>query len=305
MAELTSTIQCTLTSIGLEKSQDAASNAGFFIQPTTFGVSNVKGIFSSSRTAPNPMWFQGGISAVEKIDANTLAFHCDLTEDAYNADANIAEIYLFALDKDNKEFLLCLGQTSGIMYIAGNRTSITLIINIVNFDILSTFKYTNSAAKDIEEHDVNINAHPYLLSLITNTRGAIVNVISDYTAIVSDNIFCDTTDNPITITLPKDHLNGGDKITVFDSKGYANINNIKIQSYFPMDNTANTFTLDGSGGKVVFIYNSMSKTWNIDLGGRLNTHSYVNKTKYNLLYSSYFSRGISVYNIYDDYERMR
>ena len=260
MSDVSSTIQCTLTSIGLEKSQEAANNTGFYIQPTTFGVSNVAGIFSSSRTSANPMWFQGGISVVEKIDANTLAFYCDLTEDAYNADVVIKEIYLFALDKDNKEFLLCLGQTSGITYITGNRISIKLIVNIASFDILSTFKYTNSAAKDIAQHDASIAAHPYLIELINNTKGNIVNIADDYEAAVADIIFCNTVAKQINITLPKMYLSNGDKITIFDGSGYADINKISISSYYPIDNTSNSFLINMSGAKVELIYFSTDKT---------------------------------------------
>lgn len=293
-------IYCTLTNIGLRKSQEAANNTGYYIRPLTFGVSSQKGIYSSSRDNTFDMWYTSNISNYEVIDSNTLAFYCDIPEDAYLAEAFIHEIYLFAKDYTDTPFLLCLGQVNGLKYIPGISIQLKIIISILQFDILSTYKFEITAARDIEQHNNDPNAHADVFSqILSQNTGVVINNDS----VLSPNTiyYCETDKDYLHLTLPATASNG-DSITVIDFTGTANENPITVSSNTSIDGTIEDFILNTSGAKVVFFYNSKKNIWNVDIAGRLNNKipQGFNPNR-NIYYTDYFTSGISVYNKWTEY----
>lgn len=301
MAEIQNSIYCTLTNIGLQKSQEASHNNGYFIKPTTFGVSQVKGIYSSSRSSAYPMWYQSTISSHEIVDANTIAFYCDIPENAYITNNVINEIYLFAEDFEFNSFLLCLGQIDELKFIPGTSIKLKIVINILQFDLLSTYKFENSSPRDIEEHNNDPTAHYKLFTEILSRTTEVQKVDSDTVAKGGDTFYCET-NKLITITLPDSRISDGDTVTIIDHSGNANENPITVNASAPIDGSTESFIINQSGGKVVFTWNSKKSMWNVDIAGRLNNplpQGYNPNRK--IYYTDYFTGGISVYNIWTDY----
>ena len=299
MSEIQNSIYCTLTDIGLQKSQEASHNTGYFIKPVTFGVSQGKGIYSSSRSFPYSMWYQALISSYQIIDANTVAFYCDIPEDAYPTNNVINEIYLFAQDFEFNSFLLCLGQIDELKYIPGTSIRLKIVISILQFDILSVYKFENSIAKDIEEHNNDPNAHSNL-HVGTNKSNTVV-IDKDTVLNAGDVVYCNT-NKQITLILPSTNITNGDSITVIDHSGTANENHIIISSNNSIDGSNQDFVINQSGGKVTFFWNSQKNIWNVDIEGRLNNAMpqgfNPNRKVY---YTDYFTNSISVYNKWTDY----
>jgi hypothetical protein len=152
-----------ITNEGLMKCIEAASNGGWHIYPTGFSVSDTVGDLLATRTydSMNNTWFSAEISGRIVIDVHTIEFLCTIPPNS-TIDANyIREVYITAVDENNKPFLLAIGQSKGdAIYDPSGTVKLRLQIAVQNLDMvdLLVFKYTQ--AQEIFDHNNDPNAHP-------------------------------------------------------------------------------------------------------------------------------------------------
>lgn len=149
-----------ITNVGLAESIEAQNNQGWKIYPENFGVSETKGALDPTRTTANTMWFTNVISSRVVVNANTIEFICTIPPGATGSIKYANEIYLFAKDQQNNEFLLALAQPEGtILYDPVGATTFRLLINIASIDISSLYQFNYTQATEIDEHNTDPNAH--------------------------------------------------------------------------------------------------------------------------------------------------
>lgn len=151
-----------ITDSGVAKAIEAQNNEGFKIYPQSFGVSRDIGTFSTTRTGANAgMWYQAPLSAYEVIDQNTIKIICTIPQNASPNNENIREIYIFAKDINNVDYMFALGQpTEVIRYDYEGTTSLELQISLVNIDLTANIVFNNTMAIELAEHTIDANAHP-------------------------------------------------------------------------------------------------------------------------------------------------
>jgi len=151
-----------ITDSGVAKAIEAQNNEGFKIYPQSFGVSRDIGTFSTTRTGANAgMWYQAPLSAYEVIDQNTIKIICTIPQNASPNNENIREIYIFAKDINNVDYMFALGQpTEVIRYDYEGTTSLELQISLVNIDLTANIVFNNTMAVELHEHEIDANAHP-------------------------------------------------------------------------------------------------------------------------------------------------
>lgn len=150
------------TQAGISGSIDASNNEGFFIKPLTFGVSRNTGPLDSSRTSANSgLWYQAAITQRDVVDENTIRVIGTIPQGAVAAPDQIREIYLFAEDSNNTEFLLALGQpTEVIQYDPDGTVTIELQLSLVDVDLTANYLFPNTFPTEIANHIADPNAHP-------------------------------------------------------------------------------------------------------------------------------------------------
>lgn len=163
-----------ITDVGVQKSIDAANDDGFFVKPTEFGVSSVSGALNSNRTSANSnKFYQAPISSRVVVDSNTIKFVCtvppgSIAPAGVNDSEDIKEIYIFAEDSNNDEFLLAVGQPSEqVIYSNTGSTTLELQITLSNLDVTGNYLFQFTQATEISEHNFDPNAHPELVELLS------------------------------------------------------------------------------------------------------------------------------------------
>lgn len=299
-----STINCVITNIGLEKCQEAADNEGWHIYPTTFSISDEQGEFSSYRTDLKPTWYQNVISSRKVLDPNTIEFICDVPVNASTINRDIKEVYLLAEDNNHNQFLLCLCHTSNLVFIPNVSIKLRIRLNIINLDVISIYKFMDTCAIDVEEHNNDPLAHEDLRNQIQNAVGdTIITSDSNIQAMLGNNYLVNSKENLVNINLPIASLTTGAKITIIDVGHMAHLSPITINAGTKtIDNSSKTLILNVAGSAVTLIWYSRLDTWCIDIGGRLNTPLFKEKNDRDLYYTNYFNSGISKYLSTENYE---
>lgn len=152
------------TNTGIAKTIDAANNEGFYIYPTEFGVSDVIGVLSPTRTDPNAgEFYRAAISTRIVVNQNTVKFVCTIPQAQTLISKNVKEVYLYAKDSLNNDFLLALGQPSEtLVYDPDGTLSLELQVALVDIDLTANYIFNNTQATELAEHKSDPNAHPEL-----------------------------------------------------------------------------------------------------------------------------------------------
>jgi hypothetical protein len=164
----------TFTDIGIDKSRDAANNLGFKIVPTGFEVSNAQtpgGIPAlQALTSSNAgVFFTGLVSSAIILGSETVQVSVTIPPGQTVSEEAINEIYLYAKDIDNNDFLLAVGQPasgSNILYSPDGESTLRLQLRLTNTDITSFIQFDFTQAVEISEHNQDPNAHPDIRDLL-------------------------------------------------------------------------------------------------------------------------------------------
>jgi len=150
------------TQVGIAKSIDAQNNEGFKILPWSFGVSRDAGVLEETRTGPNSgQWYTNAISARLPLNENTIRITCIVPPGTTITKEDIKEIYVYAKDSLNNDFLLAIGQpTETIIYDPSGTVTLDLQISLVSYNITSSYLFQNTIAVDLASHTNDPNAHP-------------------------------------------------------------------------------------------------------------------------------------------------
>ncbi|TMP46330.1 hypothetical protein CWB96_00415 [Pseudoalteromonas citrea] len=167
-----------ITNDGLSKTISAANKEGWNISPTKFAISATKGELNSSRDteSTNPTWFESTITSRRVISDNSIEFICNIPPNATTEDQNIGEIYLFgeykaedtSLSEPGTPFLLAVGQPSqALTYYFDGSISLRLVVTLTNINISELFHFEYTDTVEIDEHNMDAEAHPKLVKAIS------------------------------------------------------------------------------------------------------------------------------------------
>jgi len=118
-------------------------------------------------------------------------------------------------------------------------------------------------------YTVPVGAKAILYSDATNINAGLVNkgynTITDtnspYTAVNGDQIFANTTTNPITVTLPASPSTG-DEVVIVDARGTFGSNNLTInRNGEPIEGAAANDTLSTNGQSITLAYVDSTRGW--------------------------------------------
>jgi hypothetical protein len=161
--------QGLITNQGIDESIKAQNNEGFKLTVTGFAVSEIVGDFLQSRdiNSINTVWYSGLISSVVRIDNNVLQFNCNIPAETVLDPKFVREVYLFSEDELNNQYLLAFGQPSNeLVYDPEGELRIRMQIKLDNINIADLYEFKYTQATEIEDHNNDPNAHPFILNNI-------------------------------------------------------------------------------------------------------------------------------------------
>ena len=159
-----------VTDEGIAQARQAKGNIGWYIIPTKYGISDVKGAFSAARTIDqvNPAWYEHGFNAISDVsylEKNKLMFTVTIPGNAFTAPKTISEIYFYAQTPQGTEYLYVLIQPiNPITWNPGVTQKMSFVIALSNSDKGDIYNIQFSSPDDIEDHNIDLLAHPYLLA---------------------------------------------------------------------------------------------------------------------------------------------
>lgn len=161
-----------ITNDGLSQTINAANKEGWSIHPTKFGISATKGDLVPSRDTASvgTMWYEAPVTSRRVISDNSIEFVCNIPPNATSQDMDIGEIYLFGETSElvPQEFLLALGQPSqALTYYFDGSISLRLVVTLTNINISDLFVFQYEDTVDMDEHNMDPNAHPKLITAIS------------------------------------------------------------------------------------------------------------------------------------------
>jgi hypothetical protein len=268
------TIIGLVTDEGLSKSQIAQLNAGWKIYPREFAFSESAGTFSTSRTysSLNPTWYRAAISAVNILGPSSLELICTIPPGMTVATKNVAEMYILAKDNNDVDFLLALGQPQGaVTYDPAGSSKFRFIVTIANLNLSSLYVFNYTQASEIEDHNIDPNAHQDIRNLITG-GGYTYRITGDYNSDPGRVLLADTTTGPLTVYLPSAGLSLGSFVEIQDVGRVVETAGHELyidRNGNTIEGVADNFQIDKNGGKVRFTWDSTALTWIVDIGGRL------------------------------------
>jgi hypothetical protein len=164
----------TFTDIGIDKARDAAENLGFKIVATSFAVSNQKTMGGipvlKTLTGSNAGTFYTGlVSSAVLVGAETVQVSAVIPPGQAAGQEEVNDIYLFAKDINNVDFLLAVGQpqlTNPVLYDPTGETTLRLQLRLTNADLTSFLQFQYTQASELSEHNQDPNAHPDIRDLL-------------------------------------------------------------------------------------------------------------------------------------------
>lgn len=157
-----------VTNAGLTASQTASMNEGFKLVPVSFSVSDTQGALDPNRTSESAgVFYSAPISARVVIDSNTIKFVLTIPPNQIPANTFklVKEICLRILDGNNDEILFAIGQpTDEIKYNAGDEVTLEVEMAIQNLDLTAQFVFQFTQATEINQHNIDPNAHTELMA---------------------------------------------------------------------------------------------------------------------------------------------
>jgi len=162
------------TNVGLDRCRDAANNLGFKIVATSFKVSNLAtpGGAPALRlltTANFGQFYSGLVSSAVLVGDSTVQVSGSIPPGATLGQESVNEIYVFAKDSNNVDFLLAVGQPqvgSNILYDPSGETTLRLQLKLSNADLTSFLTFSFTQATELSEHNQDPNAHPDIRDLL-------------------------------------------------------------------------------------------------------------------------------------------
>lgn len=139
---------------------------------------------------------------------------------------------------------------------------------------LDTIELTNDGSKTTFMWDAGSGQWKTSSSIdLSGGIGNIEVVDSNYNAQPGDFLFLDSTNNPITITLPPSGQIGSKAfISIYDQKDKFDINNITINPAFgTIDLGQSSYVVDTRGVRVDFIWDDAEEDWKLDIGGDISS----------------------------------
>jgi len=100
-----------------------------------------------------------------------------------------------------------------------------------------------------------------VLGLLTKGYATITDSNSPYTTVAGAQIFANTTSNPITVTLPASPSTG-DEVTIIDTRGTWNSNNLTVgRNGQPINTASSDLTLSTNGQSITLVYIDSTRGW--------------------------------------------
>ena len=100
-----------------------------------------------------------------------------------------------------------------------------------------------------------------VLGLLTKGYATITDSNSPYTTVAGAQIFANTTSNPITVTLPASPSTG-DEVTIIDTRGTWNSNNLTVgRNGQPINTASSDLTLSDNGQSITLVYIDATRGW--------------------------------------------
>jgi len=100
-----------------------------------------------------------------------------------------------------------------------------------------------------------------VLGLLTKGYATITDSNSPYTTVAGAQIFANTTSNPITVTLPASPATG-DEVTIIDTRGTWNSNNLTVgRNGQPINTASSDLTLSTNGQSITLVYIDSTRGW--------------------------------------------
>lgn len=157
------------TTKGIEESIDSAQNEGFFIFPTSFGVSDVAGDLLKTRIAPTAgEFYTAPVSSRIPVDSNTVKITCTIPQGQTAGIKDIKEIVLYAKNSLDEDFLLALGQPSDdLVYNPDGTVTLEVQIALLDVDVQGNFVFNNTQATELLEHNTDPNAHIEMITAMS------------------------------------------------------------------------------------------------------------------------------------------
>lgn len=152
-----------VTTEGLNKSMEAASNEGWTIKPNKFALSETKGLLDKTRSMVDlePIWHTNWIGGRQVLSPESIMFFCSVSPEQTQDQMDINEIYLFAEDTGGEDFLLYIAQPENpVVYDPTGTTRFRLQVTIANLNIGAIYQFVYSQAQEIDAHNVDPLAHP-------------------------------------------------------------------------------------------------------------------------------------------------
>ncbi len=156
-------VNSIITNDGLSQSIVAQGEYGYFIKLKSFGVSETAGALDASRSTPNTEWFNAILSYGQQIDSNTIEIMCTIPPNSALVDQTVAELYIYGEDMGGTEFLFAIAHpVPSQLYTPTATLSFKIQIKIQNIDASSVYQFVYTQATEINDHNLDINAHPLL-----------------------------------------------------------------------------------------------------------------------------------------------
>lgn len=154
-----------ITDEGVLKSIDLQNEEGFKIVPYKFAVTEEFGVLSPSRSMADTLttWYEGLISAATRISHNTIQLSCNIPAAVAPEPRYTKEIYVYAKDQNNNDFLLGLAHpTSELTYDPEGELRIRIQFTLTNVNIGDLYQFVYTQATEINDHNEDHNAHPVI-----------------------------------------------------------------------------------------------------------------------------------------------
>ena len=169
-AETDINFDIVITAEGITLARESQLNPGWYLIPKRWACSNTRGELSSARTTAtmNDTWTSNAFSGVTASGTNgllhTIVFGPQ--ESPTEAGERIDEIYFIYEDHNGSEFLYAVAQPRGqyIQYNWGISQTFSFLFTLNNSTVDATFEINYTFPQDIDDHNNQLGAHPYLLA---------------------------------------------------------------------------------------------------------------------------------------------
>lgn len=187
-AETDINFDIVITAEGITLARESQLNPGWYLIPKRWACSNTRGELSSARTTStmNDTWTSNPFSGVTASGTNgllhTIVFGPQ--ESPTEAGEKIDEIYFIYEDHNGSEFLYAVAQPRGqyIQYNWGISQTFSFLFTLNNSTVDATFEINYTFPQDIDDHNNQLGAHPYLLARDgSRTATGILNYTNEFT----------------------------------------------------------------------------------------------------------------------------